>query len=111
MGYVEPEALLGSVSVLGRGGTVLQPGLDKLTGAEDFPKDAPILIITDGGCDVLTVPGFPFRGNLKPPCRLKVASNLLHSFWRFQKNIFAADANRQDCRLWLARDVSGVCSS
>jgi predicted metal-dependent peptidase len=55
MGYVAPEALLGSVSVHGRGGTVLQPGVDRLTGAEDFPKDAPILIITDGACDVLTV--------------------------------------------------------
>lgn len=55
MGYVEPEALLGKVDVRGRGGTVLQPGIDLVTGADDFPKDAPVLIITDGACDVLTV--------------------------------------------------------
>ena len=30
------------------GGTVLQPGVDLLEAAEDFPKDGPILIITDG---------------------------------------------------------------
>lgn len=54
MGYVAPEALLGSESVHGRGGTVLQPGIDTLMGAADFPKDAPILIITDGYCDALT---------------------------------------------------------
>ncbi len=55
MGYVEPETLLGRVSVHGRGGTVLQPGIDKLTSAADFPKDAPILVITDGACDALTI--------------------------------------------------------
>lgn len=32
----------------GRGGTILQPGVDLLQEAKDFPKDAPILIITDG---------------------------------------------------------------
>jgi hypothetical protein len=35
----------------GRGGTVLQPGVDLLVKAEDFPRDGPILIITDGQCD------------------------------------------------------------
>jgi predicted metal-dependent peptidase len=55
MGYVEPETLLGAVSVHGRGGTVLQPGIDRLTGAADFPKSAPILVITDGACDALTI--------------------------------------------------------
>jgi predicted metal-dependent peptidase len=54
-GYIEPEALLGKVEMRGRGGTVLQPGIDHLTGAEDFPKDAPILVITDGACDTLTI--------------------------------------------------------
>jgi predicted metal-dependent peptidase len=54
-GYVEPEALLGKIEMRGRGGTVLQPGIDQLTGAENFPKDAPILVITDGACDVLTI--------------------------------------------------------
>ena len=55
VGYVEPEALVGTVEVRGCGGTVLQPGIDKLAGATDFPKDAPILVITDGACDVLNI--------------------------------------------------------
>jgi hypothetical protein len=55
IGYVEPEALVGTVEVRGRGGTVLQPGIERLTGATDFPKDAPILVITDGACDVLNI--------------------------------------------------------
>ena len=32
----------------GRGGTALQPAVDLLEKAEDFPKDGPVLIITDG---------------------------------------------------------------
>ena len=47
-GYLSPEDIAGRVEVKGRGGTVLQPGVDKLLNAKDFPKDAPILIITDG---------------------------------------------------------------
>jgi hypothetical protein len=43
------------VEVRGRGETVLQPGIDRLTGAADFPKDSPILVITDGACDVLSI--------------------------------------------------------
>ncbi|WP_191062022.1 vWA domain-containing protein, partial [Geminicoccus harenae] len=54
MGYVPPESLLGRVEVRGRGGTVLQPAIARLEGDERFPKDAPILLITDGGCDTLT---------------------------------------------------------
>lgn len=54
-GYVQPEAIADRVAVKGRGGTVLQPGIDLLDGAPDFPKDAPVLIITDGACDVLRV--------------------------------------------------------
>jgi predicted metal-dependent peptidase len=50
-GYMKPEDIAGSVKVKGRGGTVLQPGIDLLHNAEDFPEDAPILIITDGYCD------------------------------------------------------------
>jgi predicted metal-dependent peptidase len=50
-GYMKPEDIAGAVKVKGRGGTVLQPGIDLLHNAEDFPKDAPILIITDGYCD------------------------------------------------------------
>ncbi len=54
-GYVSPEDIAGRVRVKGRGGTVLQPGLDLLDGAIDFPKSGPVLIITDGWCDVLRV--------------------------------------------------------
>ena len=50
-GYMAPEEIAGRVKVKGRGGTVLQPGVSLLEKATDFPKDAPILIITDGWCD------------------------------------------------------------
>ncbi len=48
IGYVSPEDIAGRVAVKGRGGTKLQPGVDTLENAKDFPKDGPILIITDG---------------------------------------------------------------
>jgi predicted metal-dependent peptidase len=54
-GFMPPEAIAGQVKVRGRGGTVLQPGINLLETAEDFPDDAPILIITDGACDNLRV--------------------------------------------------------
>ena len=47
-GYLSPEDIAGKVEVKGRGGTILQPAVDFLIKAKDFPKDAPILIITDG---------------------------------------------------------------
>ena len=47
-GYLAPEDIAGRVQVKGLGGTVLQPGVDLLESAADFPKDGPILIITDG---------------------------------------------------------------
>lgn len=47
-GYLAPEDIAGRVAVKGRGGTILQPGVDLLVQSKDFPKDAPILIITDG---------------------------------------------------------------
>lgn len=47
-GYISPEDIAGRVSVKGRGGTALRPGIDALESAKDFPKDGPILIITDG---------------------------------------------------------------
>ena len=47
-GYISPDDIAGRVRVKGRGGTVLQPGVDKLEKAADFPADGPILIITDG---------------------------------------------------------------
>lgn len=50
-GYMRPEDIAGTVKVKGRGGTVLQPAIDLLERAEDFPKDAPVLIITDGYCE------------------------------------------------------------
>lgn len=51
MGYVTPDEIAGRVEVTGRGGTRLQPAVDLLEHAEDFPPDAPILIITDGGIE------------------------------------------------------------
>jgi len=50
-GYMQPDEIAGRVQVLGRGGTILQPGINLLEKAETFPKDGPILIITDGRCD------------------------------------------------------------
>lgn len=44
-----------AVNIQGRGGTVLQPAVEFLEKAEDFPEDGPILIITDGYCDALSV--------------------------------------------------------
>ncbi|GAA1418554.1 vWA domain-containing protein [Catellatospora coxensis] len=54
-GYLPVEDIAGRVKVRGRGGTELQPGIRLLERAEDFPADGPILIITDGECDVLRV--------------------------------------------------------
>jgi predicted metal-dependent peptidase len=50
-GYMKPEDIAGSVKIKGRGGTILQPGINSLANAEDFPKDAPLLIITDAQCE------------------------------------------------------------
>lgn len=47
-GYMAPEDIAGRVEITGRGGTVLQPGVDALEKAKDFPVTGPILIITDG---------------------------------------------------------------
>jgi predicted metal-dependent peptidase len=55
-GYMDPEAIGDRVTVRGRGGTRLQPGIDLLAVSETFPPDGPILVITDGACDVVTVP-------------------------------------------------------
>jgi predicted metal-dependent peptidase len=56
-GYMRPDDIAGSVKVKGRGGTILQPGINLLENAEDFPKEAPILIITDGFCDKVVLHG------------------------------------------------------
>mgnify|MGYP002857737939 CR=1 FL=1 len=50
-GYITPEDIAGRVMVKGRGGTILQPAVDLLENAKDFPKNAPILIITDAGIE------------------------------------------------------------
>lgn len=47
-GYMAPEDIAGRVEVTGRGGTVLQPGVNALEKARDFPVNGPILVITDG---------------------------------------------------------------
>jgi predicted metal-dependent peptidase len=49
-GYMRPDDIAGRVKVRGRGGTVLQPGIDLLERAADFPESGPILVITDGWC-------------------------------------------------------------
>ncbi|MFD7096713.1 vWA domain-containing protein [Streptomyces xanthophaeus] len=54
-GYLPPTEIAGRVKVRGRGGTVLQPGIDLLQRAEDFPPGAPVLVITDGWCDTLRI--------------------------------------------------------
>ncbi len=54
-GYLPVEDIAGRVKVRGRGGTVLQPGIDLLERADDFPADGPILVITDGYCDVVRI--------------------------------------------------------
>ncbi|CAL9578360.1 hypothetical protein SUDANB58_04983 [Streptomyces sp. enrichment culture] len=54
-GYLPVAEIAGRVRVHGRGGTVLQPGVDLLHRADDFPPAAPVLIVTDGRCDVLRV--------------------------------------------------------
>lgn len=54
-GYLPPTEIAGRVKVRGRGGTALQPGIDLLLRAEDFPPQAPVLVITDGWTDTLRI--------------------------------------------------------
>jgi predicted metal-dependent peptidase len=54
-GYMRPEDIAWMVEIKGRGGTVLQTGIDCLEKAENFPENGPILIITDGKCDNLHI--------------------------------------------------------
>ncbi|WP_337102608.1 vWA domain-containing protein [Paenibacillus sp. YIM B09110] len=54
-GYMTPEAISDRVTIKGRGGTIIQPAIELLQQAQDFPKKGPLLIITDGYCDRLTV--------------------------------------------------------
>ena len=50
-GFVTIDSLAARVQVRGRGGTVLQPAVNLLQTRSDFPKESPILIITDGLCE------------------------------------------------------------
>jgi predicted metal-dependent peptidase len=54
-GYIDVDEIADRLRVRGRGGTVLQPGINLLERVDDFPSDAPILVITDGQCDVFRV--------------------------------------------------------
>ncbi|GGN75664.1 hypothetical protein GCM10010112_47140 [Actinoplanes lobatus] len=54
-GYLPVDDIAGRVRVRGRGGTRLQPAIDLLERADDFPREGPILVITDGECDVLRI--------------------------------------------------------
>ncbi|MCL1889801.1 MAG: VWA-like domain-containing protein [Desulfovibrionaceae bacterium] len=54
-GYMPPEDIAWRVRIKGRGGTILQPGVDLLEKAKDFPSQGPLLIITDGECDKLAI--------------------------------------------------------
>jgi len=54
-GYLRPEEIAETVRVRGRGGTILQPGIDLLQRASDFPPDGPLLVITDGRCEPLQI--------------------------------------------------------
>lgn len=54
-GYMAPEDIADRVTVKGRGGTIIQPAIDMLESSEDFPRKGPLLIITDGYCDRLTI--------------------------------------------------------
>lgn len=56
-GIMAPEEIAGAVKVRGRGGTKLQPGIELLEQDPAFPKEAPLLIITDGDCDRLQLHG------------------------------------------------------
>jgi predicted metal-dependent peptidase len=50
-GFVPVDSLASRVRVRGRGGTVLQSAVNLLIRQRDFPKDCPVLIITDGFCE------------------------------------------------------------
>lgn len=54
-GWLSPDDIAGRVKVRGRGGTILQPGIDLLERSADFPTTGPILVITDAGCDRLRI--------------------------------------------------------
>lgn len=69
-GVMRPEEIAGTVRVRGRGGTKLQPGIDLLDEDTKFPKEAPLLIITDGACDRLNLRGRNHAYLIPFGCRL-----------------------------------------
>lgn len=70
VGYLAPEDIAGRVEVTGRGGTVLQLGIDTLLEAKDFPKAGPVLVITDGGIEERLRIGREHAFLLPKGCRL-----------------------------------------
>ena len=54
-GYQSVEQVPGRVRVSSSGGTELQPRVDLPERATDYPTDAPILVITNGHCDVVRI--------------------------------------------------------
>lgn len=54
-GYVLPEHLREHTDIKGLQHPPLQPGIELLELAYDFPKDSPILLVTDGACDQLDI--------------------------------------------------------
>jgi len=74
-GYVSVDDLAGRVEITGGGGTMLQPAVDLLESAKDFPKDGPILIITDGMIErnlkVKHIHGFLLPGRTRLPFKAK----------------------------------------
>ncbi|ODS60648.1 MAG: hypothetical protein ABS37_17420 [Acidovorax sp. SCN 65-108] len=55
LGYLPAHDIAHRVQIQGRGGTVLQPAITLLENSADFPKEGPLLIITDADCDHLDV--------------------------------------------------------
>ena len=54
-GYVLPEHLREHTDIKGLQHPPLQPGIDLLEAAYDLPKTSPILLVTDGACDQLSI--------------------------------------------------------
>ncbi|GMA16856.1 hypothetical protein E5F05_16320 [Deinococcus metallilatus] len=78
LGWRSPWAAGSGVTLVGGGGTVLQPGVDLIRTAKDVPADMPLLIITDGYFEPeLHVPGehawlLDSHGELAIPTRAPV---------------------------------------
>jgi|GEM_PF-722088 len=70
-GFIPLEKLQKPFRVYGRGGTVLQPSVNFLEEAHDFPDDAPFLIVTDGQIEdnlyVYREHAYMLPGNAKLP--------------------------------------------